>query len=93
MNEKMYQIMKSRKITTAWIGVHRHVSGKFITVSGVDISFTNWYPGEPNNNAGSEDCVELMNKVSWVNDVDASGKWNDLDCSDSSCYYICELKH
>ena len=92
MNEKMYQIMKSRKITTAWIGVHRHVSGKFITVSGVDVSFTNWYPGKPDNYGGVQDCVEFINMVWWVNG-EGAGRWNDVDCSGSGYYHICELKH
>ena len=93
MNEKMYQIMKSRKIATAWIGVHRHVSGKFITVSGVDVSFTNWYPGEPTNGRNGEDCVELMSIALWRNDHGAAGRWNDALCSISDRSHICELKH
>ena len=85
--------MKSRKITTAWIGVHRHASDKFIMVSGVNVSFTNWYTVEPKNYGGSEDCVELMNKVSWLNDVDASGKWNGKSCFNRQIHHICEFKH
>ena len=95
MNEKMYQIMKSRNITSAWIGVHKDVSGKFITVSGVEVSFTNWYSGEPNNGGNVEECVELMHIALWRNDNHnvVAGQWNDAPCSFSDRYHICELKH
>lgn len=42
------------------------------------ITFTNWWPGEPNDKYG-EDCMEMRY---W-------GKWNDVDCYTNN-YYICE---
>ena len=96
INEKIYQILKSRDIGTVWIGVYRDGNDKFITVSGVvNASYTNWYPEEPNNGRGfrNEDCVELMNMVYWTpNHGAAAGQWNDAPCSDSRRHFVCELK-
>ena len=46
--------------------------------NGGSVSFTNWWPGEPNNKYG-EDCMEMRY---W-------GKWNDVDCYNDN-HYICE---
>ena len=35
------------------------------------MSYTNWYPGEPNNWENNEDCLIF----------DSSGKWNDVPCT------------
>ena len=48
--------------------------------SGVELSFTNWYDGEPNNAGTGEDCVEVSNFQ----------KWNDLDCDDHRMF-VCEF--
>ena len=93
MNEKIYQVLKSRNVGTVWIGVYRDDNDKFITVSGADISYTNWFPGEPNNVGGNEDCAQLVNIVYWnANYGGGVGRWNDAPCKRSYAYYICELK-
>lgn len=45
-------------------------------------SYANWNTGtsEPNNGAGTEDCVQMY----------ANGQWNDYDCSDPKSY-VCLL--
>ena len=88
INEKIYQVLKSRNIGTVWIGVHRDDNDKFITVSGAGVSYTNWYPREPNNGGGNEDCVELMNIVYWTKN--GAGRWNDARCTLSRSK-VCEL--
>ena len=45
-------------------------------MNGVDLLFTNWSPGEPNDNTGSEDCVEFE-----INPATGTCDWNDLPCS------------
>ncbi len=92
INEKIYQVLKSRNIGTVWIGVHRHANDKFITVSGTDVSYTNWYPGEPNNGGGNEDCVQMVSIVYWNTKYGAAaGRWNDASCTASRSNYVCEL--
>ncbi|XP_060949125.1 lactose-binding lectin l-2-like [Limanda limanda] len=52
-----------------------HKEGSWMWSDGSAVDFTFWLPGEPNNSAGHEDCVENNQKV-------AEKKWNDLPCSE-----------
>ena len=88
INNQIYQVIKQLGLPTVWIGVYRGDNGSFITVNGVNILYTNWYPGKPNN--FNEDCVELMNVALWKADIGAAGRWNDVPCSVSYRYYVCE---
>ena len=67
-----------------WIGIQDMTSeGNFIYDSnGNSISVEYWYPGEPNNDAGDEDCVHLYGAYS-------DGKWNDVDCT-ANHWSFCE---
>ncbi|NXL85623.1 MBL protein, partial [Alectura lathami] len=66
--------------TQAYIGLSdAQTEGRFVYLSGGPVTYTNWKTGEPNN-VRNEDCVE----------IEESGKWNDLDCSDSDKFIICE---
>ena len=88
-NQHIYEAMKKRNIPTAWIGVQK-VGQKFHTIRGGEITFKNWYVGEPNG-GGEEYCVELMYTPLWRIHDDAGGKWNDHPCTRSDRYYICQL--
>ena len=85
-NQYIYEAIKDRNIPTVWIGVHR-VGKKYHTVHGGEITFNKWLPGEP---SGDGDCVELINRPLWNKNEDAAGSWNDLGCSYSDRYYICQ---
>ncbi|NXC50595.1 MBL protein, partial [Penelope pileata] len=64
----------------AYIGISdAQTEGRFVYQSGGPLTYTNWKPGEPNNQ-GNEDCAV----------IEESGKWNDLDCSNSNILIICE---
>lgn len=68
-------------LQSAWIGLSDHISeGNFQWTNGDPLSYTNWYPNQPNNYGGSQDYVELLN----------SGKWND-QYNTYSLEYIMEL--
>lgn len=65
----------------AYIGISdAQTEGKFMYLSGGPLTYSNWKPGEPNN-MKNEDCAV----------IEGSGKWNDLDCSNSNIFIICEL--
>ena len=54
----------------AWIGLtDEAVEGTFVWVTGEPLSYTNWYPGNPNNTGGNENHV-IMNFFN-------SGQWAD----------------
>lgn len=53
-----------------WLGLtDQGDEGNFKWVSGQEVTYTNWLPGEPNNWAGIEHHV--------VSNWDIKGKWND----------------
>ncbi|CAI9550726.1 unnamed protein product, partial [Staurois parvus] len=54
--------------------------GDFRDLSGEAIKYFNWRPGEPNNVAGKEHCVEMWD----------DGKWNDENC-DQKRFFVCEF--
>jgi hypothetical protein len=54
-----------------WIGLNDvEVEGQFVWVSGEPVVFTNWDPGEPNNNPAPENYVEMFG---------SNGHWNDAN--------------
>ncbi|XP_068924481.1 pulmonary surfactant-associated protein D-like isoform X2 [Petaurus breviceps papuanus] len=54
--------------------------GKFIYPTGEPLGYSNWAPGEPNNDGDKEDCIEIY----------TNGKWNDKQCGESRLI-ICEF--
>lgn len=54
--------------------------GTFKYLNNEKIVFSNWKPGEPNNDNGVEDCVELR----------TNGIWNDMNCN-SKRLTVCEF--
>ena len=59
-----------------WIGLHdKTTENRWVWVDGSNAVYTNWEPGEPNNQ-GNEDCVHMRRIPSRPD-----GKWNDAPCS------------
>ncbi|XP_056299422.1 C-type isolectin Sp-CL4-like [Pseudoliparis swirei] len=58
-----------------WIGVIRSGEG-FTYTDGSEFKNSNWYPGQPDNAGGQENCVE-MNYKDW-------GLWNDANCAEKN---------
>ena len=50
----------------------------------IEMMYTNWNPGEPNNRAGNEDCVHFLGADS------ESFTWNDTPCGSKNCF-VCEV--
>ena len=66
-----------------WIGLSDSIQeGHYLWQSTQDnVDFTDWAPGEPNDNHHTEDCAELFQPFSF--------HWNDAPCSVKS-NFICE---
>lgn len=76
-----------------WIGLCRSHEGGFEWTDGTPLtpsSYSNWFPGEPNDLSGTENCVHVS---SVLND-----QWNDTDCFNNPFIgfengrYVLELK-
>ncbi|NOT36332.1 MAG: HYR domain-containing protein [Saprospiraceae bacterium] len=68
--------------TTAFIGLHdSNTEGNFEWIDNSPLTFTNWYPGQPNNANGDQDYCEIL----------PDGTWNDQ--YGKNCYreFICEI--
>ena len=65
-----------------WIGLSRiERQNDFEWVNDRPFDFDNWRPGEPNDTAGQEDFIELVD----------DGKWNDIADTDPN-RFICECE-
>ena len=63
---------------TYWIGLtDKDSEGVFEWSNGEPVTYTNWYPGEPNDFAAGEDCVIINWHFSQGNTT-AQGDWNDV---------------
>ncbi|XP_058959077.2 uncharacterized protein [Pocillopora verrucosa] len=76
-------LIAKANLTEAWIGLHdRSTEGRYVWVSGSQIPFSEWLPGEPDGNEG-QSCI-----------VQAKGEygpgWADRQCSDRKAF-VCEV--
>ncbi|KAM8765613.1 C-type lectin domain family 4 member G isoform 2-T2 [Rhynchonycteris naso] len=51
-------------------------------VDGVQLSFSHWNQGEPNDSQGREDCIMMLR----------TGLWNDAPCQNERDSWICEKR-
>ncbi|XP_055623842.1 perlucin-like [Toxorhynchites rutilus septentrionalis] len=71
-----------------WIGATDLAKeGLFIwTPTGERLTWTNWRRGEPNDESGEEDCLQLA----YIPSLEYNWNWNDNSCSGQSFHFICE---
>uniref|UniRef100_A0A4X2JUS3 C-type lectin domain-containing protein n=2 Tax=Vombatus ursinus TaxID=29139 RepID=A0A4X2JUS3_VOMUR len=66
----------------SWIGLRDlDTEGEFTWVDGSPLTYSNWSPGEPNNEGEGEDCVAMRAY---------NGRWNDAYCRGQQDSWICE---
>jgi gliding motility-associated-like protein len=65
-----------------WIGFNDEAQeGTFVWYDQSYVTYTNWAPGEPNNNGGNEDCTQIY----------PNGQWNDLPCNIGNSASVIEV--
>lgn len=77
--------LEKESVQHYWIGGKRsHDNSKFTwyQANQVEMHYQSWYPREPNNQGGHENCVEF------VYDRALFG-WNDINCM-REFYVMCE---
>ncbi len=55
------------------------VNGERSWTNGQEWGYTNWAPGEPNNDKGKEECIKVQ-----------KGQWNDAGCGKPKSQFICK---
>ena len=75
---------KSAAIKIYIDGTDAATEGTFVSnFTGRNLTYTNWYGGEPNNFDGNENCVHTY--------AERDGTWNDVDCS-TYMPSVCEIE-
>ncbi|KAI5087594.1 C-type mannose receptor 2-like [Silurus meridionalis] len=53
---------------TSWVGLYNDINGWRWSLNNLplkSVTYTNWYPGEPNNYKGIESCVAMSSYSNW----------------------------
>lgn len=87
-NEVVYQLAKPYT-TYAWLGgTDEGKEGNWYWINSDSFSYTNWNPGEPNNDGSGENCLELMTSDNHP------GQWNDVPYNSTRVMgFICEYEN
>ncbi|RWS20085.1 hypothetical protein B4U80_00267 [Leptotrombidium deliense] len=81
--DENYWFRSSFLAYSTFIGLKRESNG-WQWIDGKPFSYSNWAPGQPDNEGGNEKCVEFWNGGT------SYGLWNDLPC-DFSRYTVCKM--
>ena len=68
---------------TTWIGGKKN-GNTYEWIDGTPFDFDNWFPAEPNNSKGVENCLELLGLNEPWNNL-----FNDKNC-DTKSSFICQ---
>ena len=79
-NEALTQLATAQNKSAFLSMTDTRKEGTFIYPTGEPLVYSNWAPQEPNNDGGSENCVEIF----------PNGKWNDKLCGEQRLV-ICEF--
>uniref|UniRef100_L7N1D0 C-type lectin domain-containing protein n=1 Tax=Myotis lucifugus TaxID=59463 RepID=L7N1D0_MYOLU len=80
-NEALQHLLEAENKGAAFLSMtDSQTEGRFTYPGGEPLVYSNWAPGEPNNNGDNEDCVEIF----------TNGKWNDKSCGEKRLV-ICEF--
>ena len=74
--------------TTQWIGATDKLEeGSWIWTSGdaLDANKTHWFPGEPNDGAGGQDCLTANFRT--------EGSWDDFGCRSELPFHCQVISH
>ncbi|XP_048195112.1 pulmonary surfactant-associated protein D [Perognathus longimembris pacificus] len=79
-NKALQQLVTAQNKAAFLSMTDNDTEGKFTYPTGEPLVYSNWAPGEPNNNGGSENCVEIF----------TNGQWNDKTCGEERLV-VCEF--
>ena len=81
--DKLYDIARHYRVSRIWLGGGDYnIEGHFYWWDRTTMVFSNFLPGEPNQNkGGNEDCIEMIMQYDGL-----YGRWNVMPCSTRSPY-------
>ncbi|KAG8521821.1 Pulmonary surfactant-associated protein D, partial [Galemys pyrenaicus] len=79
-NKALLQLVTAENKAAFLSMTDNQTEGKFAYPTGEPLAYSNWAPGEPNNNGKAENCVEIL----------TNGKWNDKSCHEQRLV-VCEF--
>ena len=71
-------------VHTTWVGGQRNQTG-FTWIDGTSFDFDNWYMGQPDNQGGNQNCIEIHSNPG----QDWHERWNDFSC-DEKRSFVCK---
>ncbi|RWS18803.1 ladderlectin-like protein, partial [Leptotrombidium deliense] len=74
-----YSLRFKFPLETTFLGAQKE-GNKWKWFNGQDMSFSDWFPGEPNNYGGNQNCIMFHKK---------DGKWDDWQC-ENRLYTVCK---
>ncbi|XP_066270603.1 perlucin-like isoform X2 [Branchiostoma lanceolatum] len=78
-----FLVKRIKKKADYWIGAkYINAEGEWKWSDGTAVTYTNWYPGQPNNLRGNQDCGLMWHR-------DQGYRWNDDFCNKKK-FFICE---
>ncbi len=91
-NSQYFEVDGAQNSEGPWLGAMRtSQGGPFAWATGEAFgSYTNWWPGEPNNSGGDEGCL-LFVQEGQPNSPTPGPAWNDGDCAASVHGYVAEF--
>ena len=80
----VYILLPGHSISSIFIdGTDVTIEGSFVSsVTGANLSYTNWDSGEPNDAGAGEDCIDMRGYF---------GVWNDFPCT-AALPTVCEIE-
>lgn len=81
-NDAVSAMLAKGSMSGYWIGARADSERNFKWTDGTAFKYSNWKEGNPDNESGVENCVEIL----------SSGKWNDARSSQADRGFICEFE-
>ena len=73
-SEQNHRLTELNSSDNLWVGGSDSATeGDWVFVDGASVTYANWYPGEPNNYGGNQDCMDF--------NYQSPGLWNDTGCT------------
>ena len=90
-HDALIGLLKNCKVSAAWLGGSDMTKeGTWRWDDGSKFSWTKWFPGEPNNHGGGQDCLLLVQDLWKTWGRSDQDMWDDGTCTKKFAY-VCKV--